>query len=162
MVTAEQRVVDLGLTLPQVPVALGSYKPVHVVGDMLYTSGVLPMWNGELRVKGIVGDGLSVAEGVAAARLCALNILALIREHAGTLDAVEHMVQIVGFVRSGEGFVQQPRVLNGASDLLYEVLGERGRHTRLALGTTELPLGAAVEISAVVRLEPQRVVVGVG
>jgi enamine deaminase RidA (YjgF/YER057c/UK114 family) len=152
MSAAEQRLVELGIELPSPPRAVGSYLPTQVVGDMLYTSGVLPVRDGKLAYPGIVGAGLSIAEGAAAARLCALNLLALIRAETGSLDSVERIVQMSGFVRSGEDFRQQPKVLNGASDLLIEVLGERGRHTRMALGTSELPLGASVEISAVVKL----------
>ena len=158
MTTAEQRLRELGLTLPRPPAPLASYVPVTVVGELLYTSGVLPMWEGELRWRGVIGDGLSVADGIAAARLCALNILAAVRASVGTLDAVAQVVQVSGFVRSAEGFVQQPRVLNGASDLLVDILGERGRHTRMALGASELPLGAAVEISAVMRLDTEAIV----
>jgi enamine deaminase RidA (YjgF/YER057c/UK114 family) len=158
MQSPEQRLRELGLTLPRAPVPLASYVPVTVVGQLLYTSGVLPMWDGELRWRGIVGDGLSLADGIEAARLCALNILAAVRASVGTLDAVAQVVQVSGFVRSAHGFVNQPRVLNGASDLLVEVLGERGRHTRMALGASELPLGAAVEISAVMRVDTAAVV----
>ena len=154
MGTPEQRLRDLGLTLPQAPRPIASYVPVTLVGELLYTSGVLPMWEGELRWQGVVGDGLSIADGIEAARLCALNILAAVRAEMGTLDAVAQVVQVSGFVRSAPGFVMQPRVLNGASDLLVEVLGERGRHTRMALGASELPMGAAVEISAVMRVAP--------
>jgi enamine deaminase RidA (YjgF/YER057c/UK114 family) len=152
--TAEQRLRDLGLTLPQAPRPLASYVPVTLVGELLYTSGVLPTWEGELRWRGIVGDGLTIADGVEAARLCALNILAAVRAEMGSLDAVAQVVQVSGFVRSAPGFVLQPKVINGASDLLVEVLGERGRHTRMALGASELPMGAAVEISAVMRVAP--------
>lgn len=150
--TAEQRLVDLGLRLPAPPAALASYIPVRVVGELLYTSGVLPTWEGELRFRGVVGDGLSIADGAQAARLCALNLLSVVRAAIGSLDRIAAVVQLNGLVRSAPGFVQQPRVLNGASDLLVEVLGECGRHTRVALGAVELPLGAAVEVSAVVRL----------
>jgi enamine deaminase RidA (YjgF/YER057c/UK114 family) len=152
MSAPEQRLVELGIELPAPPRAVGAYLPTQVVGDMLYTSGVLPVRDGKLAYLGVVGAGLSIAEGAAAARLCALNLLALIRAETGSLDSVERIVQVSGFVRSGEDFRQQPKVLNGASDLLIDVLGDRGRHTRMALGTSELPLGAAVEISAVVKL----------
>ena len=158
MTTPEQRLRELGLSLPRPPAPLASYVPVTVVGELLYTSGVLPMWDGEIRWRGVIGDGLSIADGVAAARLCALNILAAVRASVGTLDAVAQVVQVSGFVRSAEGFVQQPRVLNGASDLLVDILGERGRHTRMALGASELPLGAAVEISAVMRVDTAAIV----
>jgi enamine deaminase RidA (YjgF/YER057c/UK114 family) len=157
--TAEARLEELGLRLPAPPAALASYIPARVVGELIYTSGVLPRWEGELRWRGIVGDGLSIAEGAEAARLCALNILAVVRATVGSLDRIACAVQLNGFVRSAPGFVQQPRVLNGASDLLVSVLGERGRHTRMALGATELPFGAAVEVSAVLRLTTADVLV---
>lgn len=150
----ETRLQDLGIVLPPPPSALGAYAPATVVGDLLYTSGVLPTWDGELRGVGRAGDSLSVEEAAAAARLCALNILALVRTHIGSLDAVRAVVQLVGFVRSAPGFTDQPQVLNGASELLVAVFGDRGRHTRMALGTAELPLGAVVELSAVIRLFP--------
>ena len=153
----EARLRELGVELPEPPEALGSYTPVHLVGDLLYTSGTLPMWNGELRGEGIVGEGVSVADAAAAARLCMLNILALVRERLGSLDAVRQIVQVTGFVRSSSGFAQQGKVLNGASDLLVELFGERGRHTRAALGTTDLPMGAVVEITAIVRVFPDLV-----
>ncbi|HET9050858.1 MAG TPA: RidA family protein [Candidatus Dormibacteraeota bacterium] len=153
MRTPEERLRELGLTLPQPPAPLASYVPVVVVGELLYTSGVLPMWDGEVRWRGVIGDGLTVADGVQAARLCALNILSAVRAALGSLDAVAQLVQVSGFVRSANGFVNQPRVINGASDLLVEILGERGRHARMALGASELPLGAAVEISAVMRVD---------
>jgi enamine deaminase RidA (YjgF/YER057c/UK114 family) len=158
MRTPEERLSDLGLTLPKPPAPLAAYIPVTVVGELLYTSGVLPMWEGEVLWRGVVGDGLSIAEGVEAARLCALNILAAVRASVGTLDAVAQIVQVNGFVRSASGFIHQPRVLNGASELLVEVLGERGRHTRMALGASELPMGAAVEVSAVMRVDRQAII----
>lgn len=152
MNVAETRLAELGLSLPAAPVAIGSYVPVQVVGDLLYTSGVLPTRDGEMLFAGVVGGGLTVAQGVQAARVCALNILALVRDELGSLDGVRQMVQLTGFVRSAPGFAQQAKVLNGASDLLFEVLGERGRHARMALGTSDLPLGGAVELAAVVRI----------
>ena len=120
---------------------------------MLYTSGVLPTWNGELKLRGSVGGDLSIKDGTRAAEICALNIISLLREHLGSLDRIEHFVQLSGFVRSASGFEDQPKVINGASDLIFKVFGERGRHTRQALGTSELPLGAPVEISVIVRVK---------
>jgi enamine deaminase RidA (YjgF/YER057c/UK114 family) len=148
----EARLLELGLQLPACPTPVGSYTPTQLVGNLLYTSGALPVRDGELAYPGVVGAGLSVAEATEAARLCALNILAMVRAAAGSLDAVEQVVQVIGFVRSAPGFAQQPKVLNGASDLLFSVFGERGRHARMALGTAELPLGAAVELSAIIRV----------
>src|SRR5437899_785922 len=111
----EARLRELGIELPGPPAALGSYTPVNLVGDLLYTSGTLPMWNGELRGEGTVGEGVTVAQAAAAARLCMLNILALVRDRLGSLDAVRQIVQVTGFVRSASGFAQQGKVMNGAS-----------------------------------------------
>jgi enamine deaminase RidA (YjgF/YER057c/UK114 family) len=153
MDSAEATLSTLGIELPQPPKPVASYVPVQQVGELLYTSGVIPTWNGELQLHGVVGANVSVKDGARAAEICALNIMALIRQHTGSLDQVEQFVQLSGFVRSAAGFEEQPKVLNGASDLIYKVFGERGRHTRQALGTSELPLGAPVEISAIIRLK---------
>lgn len=152
----DARLSELGIGLPQPPAALGAYPAVQVVGDLLYTTAVLPVWEGELRYEGALGSRVPLASGVAAARLCGLNLLALIRTHLGSLDNVRQVVQVIGLVNSAPGFAQQSKVMNGLSDLLYEVFGERGRHNRTALGTTELPLDASVQATAVVRIDPAR------
>jgi enamine deaminase RidA (YjgF/YER057c/UK114 family) len=148
----EARLRELGIELPAAPEPLGPYPAVQVVGDLLYTTAVLPSWNGELRYAGALGSQVVLADGIAAARLCGLNLLALIRAHAGSLDGVRQVVQVVGLVNSAPAFAQQSKVLNGLSDLLYEVFGEAGRHSRTALATTELPRNATVQATAVVRL----------
>jgi len=148
----EARLVELGIELPEPPAPLGAYPVVQVVGDLLYTTAVLPLWNGELRYTGALGSQVGLADGTAAARLCGLNLLALIRAHAGSLDNVRQVVQVVGLVNSAPAFAQQSKVMNGLSDLLYEVFGEAGRHSRTALATTELPRNATVQATAVVRV----------
>ena len=153
MDSAEATLRTLGLELPEPPKALASYVPVQQVGELLYTSGVIPSWNGEVQFRGVVGGDVSLKDASRAAEICALNIMALIRQHAGSLDQVEQFIQLSGFVRSATGFEEQPKVLNGASDLIFKVFGEHGRHTRQALGTSELPLGVPVEISAIIRLK---------
>ena len=150
--SAEQALGRLGIQLPSPPRPVASYVPVHQSGELVFTSGVVPTWNGEVRMRGVVGSDLSVEEGAKAAEICALNIISLLREHLASLDKVVQFVQLTGFVRSAAGFQDQPRVMNGASDLVVKVFGERGRHTRLAIGTSELPLGVPVEISAIVRV----------
>lgn len=150
--SAEATLRTLGIELPEPPRPVASYVPVQLVGELLYTSGVIPSWNGELRFKGVVGADLTIAEGAKAAEICALNIISLIRQHAGGLDRVEQFIQLTAFVRSAQGFSEQPKVINAASDLIVRVFGERGRHTRQAVGTSELPLGSPVEISAILRL----------
>ena len=153
MDSAEATLRALGIELPEPPKPVASYIPVQQVGELLYTSGVVPTWNGEVQMRGIVGANISVKEGARAAEICALNIMALVRQHAGSLDQVEQFIQLSGFVRSASGFEEQPKVINGASDLIFKVFGERGRHTRQALGISELPLGVPVEISAIIRLK---------
>lgn len=147
------RLAELGIELPQPPAALGAYVPYLVAGELLYTSGVLPLSHGELRCAGMVGADLDVETAAAGARLCALNLLSLMRAATGSLDAVRQVLRLEGYVRSAPGFTAQPAVINGASELMVAVLGDRGRHTRTAVGAAELPLGAAVEISAVVRID---------
>ena len=107
------------------------------------------MEHGELRFIGRLGDGLDVEEGYEAARLCALNSLSVLRGECGSLDGVRRIVRVCGYVRSAAGFTDQSKVLNGASELMNDVFGDRGRHARLALGTNELPLGAPVELEVI-------------
>jgi enamine deaminase RidA (YjgF/YER057c/UK114 family) len=147
----------LGLELPEPPAPLGDYPSVRVVGDLLYTTAVLPIWNGELRYVGSLGSEVSLADGAAAARLCGLNLLALARANAGgSLDNVRHVVQVIGLVNSAPGFAQQSKVMNGLSDLLFEVFGEAGKHNRTALATLDLPLNASVQATAVIRIDPTK------
>lgn len=149
-----ERLQALGLTLPTPAPAAGNYLPVLEIDGWLYVSGQLPMVDGQLVATGKVGRDLSVEAAYAAARTCAINALALIRQALGGSDEALDRVQIVrigGFVASAEGFTAQPKVVNGASDLLVELLGERGRHARAAVGVYELPLGAAVEVELVAR-----------
>lgn len=147
-----QRLVELGLELPPLPQPRGAYIPGIQVGEFIWTSGQLPLVGGELRYRGKLGVNLSVAEGCEAARLCVLNCLSVVEHIAGTLDAVERIVRLVGFVASGEGFTEQAQVLNGASELLSALFGEKGKHARCAVGVQELPLGAPVEIELLVRV----------
>lgn len=151
----EAHIKELGLELPDAPAPLGDYPSVRVVGDLLYTTAVLPTWNGELRYVGSMGSEVSLADGAAAARLCGLNLLALARAHAGgSLDNVRQVVQVIGLVNSAPGFAQQSKVMNGLSDLLFEVFGEAGKHNRTALATPDLPLNATVQATAVMRIDP--------
>ncbi|MCF8588699.1 RidA family protein [Gordonia sp. HY285] len=149
------RLAELGITLPDVVAPVGSYTPALRVGDMVYTSGQLPVVDGALDVTGKVSEG---AEGVvrpdaanAAARQCALNALAAVHAEVG-IDAVVRVVKVVGFVASANGFTGQPAVINGASDLIGEIFGDAGVHARSAVGVAELPLGAPVEVELVVQV----------
>ncbi|GAC58174.1 hypothetical protein GOHSU_31_00350 [Gordonia hirsuta DSM 44140 = NBRC 16056] len=150
------RLAELGLTLPTVVNPIGRYTPALRVGDLVYTSGQLPMADGRLTAIGKVAEGaagvVSPEEATAAARQCALNALAAIDAVVG-LDSVVQVVKVVGFVASAPGFSAQPAVVNGASDLLGEIFGEAGVHARSAVGVAELPLGAAVELELIVQVE---------
>lgn len=153
--TASARLAELGIVLPPVVTPVGSYTPALRVGDLVYTSGQLPVADGALTVRGKVSEGaegiVSPEQAAAAARQCALNALAAIDAVAG-IDSVLAVVKVVGFVASAPGFTGQPGVLNGASDLLGEIFGEAGVHARSAVGVAELPLGAPVEVELIVQV----------
>jgi enamine deaminase RidA (YjgF/YER057c/UK114 family) len=142
----EARLTELGLDPGPAPAAAGNYLPAVLVGNLLFTAGQIPRRDGELVLCGVVGEDLSVEEGYEAARLCCLGGLAAARAVLGSLDRIQRVVKVQGYVRSAPRFHQQPAVLNGASDLLIELMGEAGRHARTALGTSELPLGVSVEV----------------
>ncbi len=143
----EERLQELGLELPVPPEPAAAYIPAVRAGDLLFISGQLPWIKGELGYKGKVGKELTVEQGQAAARLCALNALSIAKAALGNLDLVERVVQVSGFVASADGFTDQPQVINGASELLIQAFGEKGRHARMAIGTNELPRGTPVEIA---------------
>ena len=145
----EQKLKDLQLELPQAPKPLATYVPAVRAGDLLFLSGVLPMRDGELAFSGKLGRDQTVEQGVEASRLALLNALAIAKQELGTLDRITRVVKVVGHVASADGFVQQPQVLNGASDLLVAIFGEAGRHARVAVGAAELPRGASVEIEVI-------------
>ncbi len=145
----ESKLKELNIELPPPPQPLAIYVPAVLAGDLLFLSGVLPMRDGQLVFSGKLGRDLTIAQGMEAARLALLNALAIAKQALGTLDRVTRVVKVVGHVASAEGFVQQPQVLNGASDLLVEIFGEAGRHARVAVGAAELPRGAPIEIEVI-------------
>ena len=145
------RLKQLGYKLPSVPSPAGSYVPAISTGSLLFTAGQLPLEEGQLRYTGKVGKDVSLKEAKEAARLCALNALAAVAE-AGSLESVSQIVKVTGYVASAAGFNRQPEVINGASDFLGEVFGERGIHARSAVGVAELPLDAPVELELIVEL----------
>lgn len=149
--SASTRLGELGVTLPDVVAPLASYVPAVRTGNLVYTSGQLPMEAGKLVGTGKVGAEVSPEEGQAMARICALNALAAVHSLVG-IDAVTRVVKVVGFVASAPGFTGQPGVVNGASDLLAEVFGDRGAHARSAVGVAELPLDAPVEVEMIVEV----------
>ena len=145
---------SLGITLPAPPKPVASYVPAVLAGDLLYLSGMLPFRDGQVAVTGKLGQDVTVERGAEAARLALLNALAVVKHELGSLDRVQRIVRVVGHVASASGFVQQPAVINGASDLLVQVFGEAGRHARVALGAAELPLHAAIELELLVQVRP--------
>ncbi|MEO5337736.1 MAG: RidA family protein [Magnetospirillum sp. WYHS-4] len=148
--TVAARLKDLGIDLPPAPAPAANYVPFVAVGNLLFVSGQLPMVAGEIRYKGRLGADLGIEEGYQAARLCAINLIAQAAAAcAGDLDRVRRVVKLAAFVAGTADFFDQPKVVNGASDLLAQVFGEAGRHARFAVGAPSLPLNAAVEIDGV-------------
>ena len=151
--TFETRLAALGITLPAAAAPAGNYVPFVVSGNTVFLSGQLPFKDGTLTTLGHLGDTVSIEDGYQAARLCAINLIAQIKAAAGgDLDRVARIVRLGGFVAGTAAFTDQPKVLNGASDLMVEVFGDIGRHARVAVGAPALPLNAAVEVDAIVEL----------
>jgi enamine deaminase RidA (YjgF/YER057c/UK114 family) len=146
----EARLAELGIALPQPAAPAGAYVPYVISGNLVFVAGQITLDNGEVTYKGRLGDTMSVDDGYAAARLCGLNLLAQVRGAcAGDLDRVKQVVRVGGFVNSTADFTDQPKVINGASDLMVEVFGDAGRHARAAVGAPSLPLGVAVEVDGI-------------
>lgn len=149
----EEKIKQLGFELPEVAKPLAAYIPAKKVGDLVMTSGQVPVVKGEMKYAGKVGKDLSEEDAQKAAQICALNCLAAIKSILGSLDYVEEVVKLTVFVNSADGFTSQPKVANGASELIGKIFGENGLHVRSAVGVSELPLNAAVEIEMIVRVK---------
>ena len=148
----EEKIKELGLEIPEVAKPLASYIPAKKVDSLVMTSGQVPIVKGVIKYAGIVGKDLSEEDGQKAAQICALNCLAAIKEVIGDLNLIKEVVKLTVFVASSETFTSQPKVANGASDLIGKIFGEIGKHVRSAVGVTSLPLNAAVEIEMTVRV----------
>lgn len=148
----QDRLAQMGVTLPQPAAPVASYVAAVETGGLLYISGQLPFDQGQV-MTGRLGEDRSLEDGQKAARLCGIMLLAQINKALGSLDRVERIVKLGVFVSSAAGFTDQPKVANGASDLMEQVFGEAGRHARSAVGVPVLPLGAAVEIDAIVAIK---------
>lgn len=149
----EDRLAKLGLTLPEPAAPVAAYAPVVVAGGMAHVSGQLPFVDGKL-VTGRLGESVSLEDGVVAAQACGVMILAQLKAALGSLDRVERVVKLGAFVNSTGDFTDQPKIANGASELMVAVFGEIGKHARSAVGVPVLPLGAAVEVDAIVAVRP--------
>jgi enamine deaminase RidA (YjgF/YER057c/UK114 family) len=147
------RLNQLGIVLPDPQKPVAAYIPAKQAGNMVFTAGQLPMVNGEVISKGLLGQDVEIEDAKNAAKICTLNALAAIEGVIGDLDRIKQIVRVVGYVASVPTFTQQPAVVNGASELLLEIFGENGKHARSAVGMSALPLNASVEIELTVEVE---------
>jgi enamine deaminase RidA (YjgF/YER057c/UK114 family) len=148
----EEKIKQMGISIPEVVKPLAAYIPALQVGNLVMTSGQVPISAGTLKYMGKVGKDLSEDQGKEAAKLCALNCLSAIKSVIGNLDIIKRVVKLTVFVNSAEGFTAQPKVANGASEFIGEIFGEAGKHVRSAVGVSELPLDSAVEIEMMVEV----------
>ena len=152
--STEKRLSEIGITLPPPGAPAGNYVPFVLVGELAFMAGQVAREAGKMKYTGKVGRDLTIEQGQAAARLCAVNLLAQLKAACGgDLDRVERCVRLSGFVNCAPDFQEHPKVVNGASDLMVEVFGERGQHARTAVGSVSLPLDSAVEVEAIFQLK---------
>ncbi len=150
----DKRLKDLGIALPEAAAPVANYVGTVKTGNLIFVSGQVPVVAGEFKYVGKIGADLTVEDGQAAARLCGINILAQLKKAlGGDLDRVSRVVRLGGFVNSAPDFTQQPQVINGVSDLMVEVFGDKGKHARAAVSAGALPVGVAVEVDAVVEVD---------
>ncbi len=148
----EEKLKSLNITLPSPPKPAGAYIPVVKSENTVYVSGQIPIEDGKVVFKGKVPSVQSLEQAQKAAKLCAINALAQLKSELGSLDKVSRILRVSGFVNSEPDFIEQPKVINAASDLLFEIFGEKGQHSRIAVGVASLPLGATVEIDMIVEI----------
>lgn len=152
----EEKIKKMGIEIPEVAKPVASYVPFRSVGNLIYISGQDCRVNGKLKYEGKVGRDVTEKEAYEAARITAINLLAILKSAIGNLDKVVKIVNLHGFVNSADGFVRQPMVINGASDLLLEIFGEKGKHSRCALSANELPFNTPVEIEMIVEVKEMK------
>lgn len=152
-VEIEARLRKMGLEITEAPKPLASYAPAIRVGDIVYTSGQLPLYEGKLTAQGKVEQDISLEEASGAAKICALNCLSAVKGLGINLEEIKRIIKVNGYVNSSPGFTGQPQVINGSSDFLIEVFGDQGIHARAAVGVSELPLNASVEIDMILELQ---------
>ena len=147
--STEENLKKLNINLPKAPDPVGAYVASKIVGNLVFISGQLPIDSEGKLIKGKIGKELNLEQGQQAAKFCALNLLAQLKKICGSLDKVKGCVKITGYVNSIDSFVDQPKIINGASDLISKIFGDKGKHTRAAVSTNSLPLGAAVEVEGI-------------
>jgi enamine deaminase RidA (YjgF/YER057c/UK114 family) len=150
----EEKIKSIGIILPIPPTPAGSYIPVVKSGNLLYVSGQIPMIDGKVAFTGKVSDE-NIETAIESARICAINILAQIKKELGGFEKISKIVRLTGFVNSLPEFTQHPKVINAASDLFYEIFGESGKHSRIAVGVSSLPLNSMTEIDAIIEISSQ-------
>ncbi len=148
----EEKIASLNISLPVPPKPAGSYIPVVKTGNLVFVSGQIPVKNGKVEFQGKVTKEAPLDTAQQAAKLCIINALAQLKSEIGTLDRVSKIVRVSGFVNSSNDFYDQPKVINAASDLLFEIFGEKGKHTRIAVGVASLPLNSTVEIDLIAEI----------
>jgi enamine deaminase RidA (YjgF/YER057c/UK114 family) len=152
----EEKILSLGIELPEAPRSAGSYVQVVIAANLVFVSGQIPVDPGsvpmQVKFKGKVGKDISLKEGQEAARLCTINALAQLKSVLGSLDKIRKFVKVSGFVNSEASFTNHPQIINGASDFIVQIFGEKGRHSRSAVGATSLPLNSAVELELIVEI----------
>src|SRR5919198_1453847 len=156
IIMIEEKLFSLGVKLPSVPKAIGSYVPAIVIGNLVFVSGQIPIelssLSSELEFKGKVGKDISLEDGQKAARLCTINALSHLKSAFGTLDKIKKFVKVSGFVNCAPSFIDHSKIINEASNLLTQIFGEKGKHARLAVGVNSLPLDSSVEIEFIVEI----------
>ncbi len=151
-VMIDEKLALLNITLPTPPKPAGSYIPVVKTGNLIFVSGQIPMKDGQVQFKGQVPTTISIEDAQKAAKLCTINVLAQLKAELGTLDRISRIVRVSGFVSSSQEFFEQPKIINAASDLLFEIFGDKGKHARVAVGVASLPLNSAVEIDLIAEI----------
>ena len=150
----EENIKQLGIELPDMPNALANYVPYKLSDSIVYVSGQAPVMNGKLIYKGKVGNDISIEDGIKAAELCCINIISVLKNSInGDWNKLDNFLKLGGFVNCNSDFVDQPQIINGASDLLVKVFGEQGKHSRFAVGSNSLPMNISVEIDAIIKIK---------
>jgi enamine deaminase RidA (YjgF/YER057c/UK114 family) len=150
----EKNIKELGFTIPDLPVALANYVPYRMLDGIMYVSGQAPVKDGKMQYTGKVGSDISIEEGIKAAELCCINIIAALKQGTnGNWNQLQNFVKLGGFVNSRDDFADHPKIINGASDLLVKIFGDQGKHVRFAVGSNSLPMNISVEIDAIIKIK---------